>query len=398
MRKNEKNKDSRLSQIIAKISFIFEYLCAIALAVVFALYANAITGWFVTIALILLPFFSFLYLKLSGRFLQCEVLPFPEIVGKGDTLKMSVIVKNQSFLPTFAIKLEFENDEVMIADLKEAIVYLMPKSEQLIEITYTANHWGDAVAGIKSAKLIGMFSFFTQKIAGFEFIKDVNVIPNIAALASDSPVIRAIRELSSQGEESEDTKESDNSFGGMPGNEHREYVEGDSLKRINWKLSARLDKYMVRKSDETCSSGINVFLDPAASYADMLCKERAVEGFLGVLMLICRLGLDCKAYVNFKNVWQEFVIERDENVNALREKLAEYKFSNVKITASDIASAGNCILVTPCIDNNLDAVLSELLRSLTPCVTIACKTMVNTGRIWLLDENYDLAFLSEVTR
>ena len=36
--KNEKNKDSRLSQIIAKISFIFEYLCAIALAVVFALY------------------------------------------------------------------------------------------------------------------------------------------------------------------------------------------------------------------------------------------------------------------------------------------------------------------------------------------------------------------------
>lgn len=393
-----KAKKGRYSEIFAKISFIMEYLCAIALAVVFALYANAITGWFVTIALILLPVFSFLYLKISGRALECEVLPFPEIVGKGDTLKITVIVKNKSFLPSFALKLSFENDEIMTADVKEAIVYLMPKSEQIIEVTYTANHWGDGAAGISSARLCGMFSFFTQKVSGFEVLKDVDIIPHIATLASDSPVIRAIRELSVNGEESEDTKESETSYSGMPGNEHREYEPGDSLKRINWKLSARLDRYMVRKSDETYSSGISVYLDSGAMYADMLCRERAVEGFLGILTLICRLGLDCTARVKFKGVWQEFEIQRDENVNALREKLAEYKFSQSSISASDIAEGGNSIIVAPCLNDELSAMAQELEQALTPCVLVVCKAMVNRGRIWLLNENHDLTFISEVSR
>lgn len=51
--------------------------------------------------------------------------------------------------------------------------------------------------------------------------------------------------------------------GGMPGYEHREYVEGDSPRRVNYKLSAKRGKLMVRL-DSGGSATTNLFIGDSA--------------------------------------------------------------------------------------------------------------------------------------
>lgn len=52
--------------------------------------------------------------------------------------------------------------------------------------------------------------------------------------------------------------------GGLPGYEHREYVEGDSPRRVNYKLSAKKGKLMVRLDESSGSAATNLFIGNSA--------------------------------------------------------------------------------------------------------------------------------------
>lgn len=60
--------------------------------------------------------------------------------------------------------------------------------------------------------------------------------------------------------------------GGMPGYEHREYVEGDSPRRVNYKLSAKRGKLMVRLDESSGSATTNLFI---SSNALPICCDKA---------------------------------------------------------------------------------------------------------------------------
>lgn len=50
------------------------------------------------------------------------------------------------------------------------------------------------------------------------------------------------------------------SRGGMPGYEHREYVPGDSPRRVNYKLSAKKGRLMVRLEESSGSAATNLYI------------------------------------------------------------------------------------------------------------------------------------------
>lgn len=390
----------------SKIGVIIEYIIAMALSVVFALYANALTGWFILIALILLPVFSFLYTRLYGRFIDAEILPFPNIVGKGDMLDIRIKLKNKGFLPSLPVEITLCSSLTLeIQGNKRNIVYLMPKSEYILDVSYKAVVWGEATAGIESVSLAGFLGFVSKQLDGMSIICDVGIIPDIAQLESDAPVIRSLREISTYGEEVEQTRQASTSATGMPGNEHREYIEGDSLRRINWKISARLDKFMVRLSDETLSSGFLVTLDARyltdnESMTSVVRGATAVEGFLGVLELICRLGLDCKAMVKIKNSWQSFDVERLEDIMPLRHELARFSFkgNGERLPMQAISENKSVIIITPCYDRELDMFCGEFAQGEITPVVIASESKVNKEGIWLINESFDITDSQGVSR
>lgn len=60
--------------------------------------------------------------------------------------------------------------------------------------------------------------------------------------------------------------------GGLPGYEHREYVHGDPLRRINYKLSAKKHKLLVRKDENTAAESTDIVIAPGC---DGSCAEQA---------------------------------------------------------------------------------------------------------------------------
>lgn len=52
--------------------------------------------------------------------------------------------------------------------------------------------------------------------------------------------------------------------GGMPGYEHREYAEGDSPRRVNYKLSAKKGRLMVRLDESSGNASTNLFICESA--------------------------------------------------------------------------------------------------------------------------------------
>lgn len=73
---------------------------------------------------------------------------------------------------------------------------------------------------------------------------------------------------------SDDDEESTQSLltGGLPGYEHREYVPGDPLRRINYKLSVKKRALMVRKDENIAAESTDIILAPGS---DGSCAEQA---------------------------------------------------------------------------------------------------------------------------
>ncbi len=61
--------------------------------------------------------------------------------------------------------------------------------------------------------------------------------------------------------------------GGIPGYEHREYVPGDTLRRINYKLSAKKRTLMVRKDENIAAQSTDIVIAPGS---DGSCVEQAL--------------------------------------------------------------------------------------------------------------------------
>lgn len=99
---------------------------------------------------------------------------------------------------------------------------------------------------------------------------------------------------------------------GFPGYEHREFVEGDSLKRVNYKISAKKDKLMVRLDEPVSSLRLAVILDNISSN-DRFMDETTIEGMMSYVGCLMNNKITAEVYFNADSKKQMYSIttERD---------------------------------------------------------------------------------------
>lgn len=105
--------------------------------------------------------------------------------------------------------------------------------------------------------------------------------------------------------------------GGMPGYEHREYVEGDSPRRVNYKLSAKKRRLMVRLDESSGSATTNLFI---CNNALPICCDKA---FALATKLVMRGGT---VKITHKN--ESRAASTPETLERLREWLAFREYAN----------------------------------------------------------------------
>lgn len=142
----------------------------------------------------------------------------------------------------------------------------------------------------------------------------------------------------------------------------RQYRDGDNLKRINWKVSAKYNELFVRNFDKVSSEELNIFLDMNIDNYNMdlegIIEEKIIDFCCSIINLSLNKNIKSKVYINCKDFHQvkiickedfenfmEFLLERKsdsifnfgEFINCNRTKVA--KASTVAILTSKITEA-----------------------------------------------------------
>ena len=145
----------------------------------------------------------------------------------------------------------------------------------------------------------GFLGFMKFRIETVPDPVSVGVIPVVPDIKSSSVLVRNIANVVAT-TENEDDNETNMMFTSntVPGYEHREYVPGDALKRVNWKLSSKRSVLMVRLDEAAASVQPTVILDlyrPSGADADkaILDEEKLIVSVFGLLNALINHGIAC---------------------------------------------------------------------------------------------------------
>lgn len=377
----------KITVIIGKV---FNFLAAIALATVFALYMSARIGWFLVTAFVSAPLISVCMTLLfrSKIYASCDVDSV--LLSKGERCGIKVEIMNDFFLPSPPVIVElYDSPRVKCAD-KVFSVSVMPYSSETAEGEFTAKFCGPATVGVSRIRItdyFGLISIEPDRTDLSELVREVSVLPDIEEIPPEEGIIKKILEMSATADDSEDTAESSMVvFGGYPGYDTREYVPGDPLKRINWKQSAKKERLLVRLDDEAVCSSLTVVLDSVFGMPEMYMRaalmtkefeeytyddilpviaQMSVERALGVLSMLLGGSYSLSFMMCGKNGWETYNISDEAALNELRTDLAKYSFEEQselpRFPEEELTAQKGSVSVfcTPFLDEELAALRSE---------------------------------------
>jgi uncharacterized protein (DUF58 family) len=158
-----------------------------------------------------------------------------------------------------------------------------------IETQVQFDHIGQYIVGVEHIRfydLLGVFRFPGKKMTA-----SVIVAPRLVEIAD-------IRLRAEKGRANNTLSEylklhEDESYNGV-----REYIPGDSLKNVHWKLTAHTSKYMSRRYESSNNNGVSIYLDlvpPAYEWEKNRCiYDCLAETALAAAMFGVRKGLEAE--------------------------------------------------------------------------------------------------------
>ncbi len=199
--------------------------------------------------------------NLRNIHLSCEA---PYAVHRGEPLMAGVRIENRKWLmPTFSVRIENSGDDGGAAGY---LLHVPAQRAAELNISHVFARRG--VQHLPPFSLVTAFPFgLMEHRRVFMVEHEVVVYPKITAVrasyleqaAGGNTVARA---ASSEGDE----------FFSL-----REYLPGDDLRRIVWRISARLGKWMVREMSSEGSRNVIIALDTRASFVTPEDEERFEE-------------------------------------------------------------------------------------------------------------------------
>lgn len=270
-------------------------------------------------------------------------------VKKGSELIVRVKLEKTGFFPLAIVELHPSASEAFEKPYKVYRLSLNSESETGFEFRIRARIGGNGSVSIDSVYSCGFLGFMKFKIktplpAPFS----VGVIPDIPEIKSSSQLFRSIADVVMTSDEEEDNDTAMLfSANTAPGYEHREYVQGDPMKRVNWKLSSKKQRLMVRLDEAAASVQPLIVLDLYRKVGDdpnytIITEEKLLRSVFGLITLLVKQGISCNfAYYGSSG---ELVIENADAPDIPEQLLL--KVLSVKVVEGrrvDFSGIGNAV-------------------------------------------------------
>ena len=239
-------------------------LTAIMISVMFMLFLNGDIGW----ALIYLvggtSVVSLVLFFISKRHFTVKLSELSGTTECGRKIDVDIILRKTGFCVIPFIELSVDTGtNGLPMKIRTALLF---GREKHVPVSFRAQHSGlnrVALTDVTVYDLVGL----AQKRIPLDQHTQKAVMPR--AIEYDGPEIFP-NMLPSEEEEIEEGVSVQK--GGMPGYEHREYVPGDSPRRVNYKLSAKKNKLMVRLDESQGSKTTTLYISENAM---PICGDKA---------------------------------------------------------------------------------------------------------------------------
>lgn len=300
----------------------------------------------------------------------CVCVDVPSFeVEKGGMVRVDVSLENKSFMPLPFISIEFcQAVNFRVPDTYNKIISLGPFEKKVISMEYTAKSRGVGEIGVRGVWLRDYINLFRMSILKYNteerLTGEVTVLPRLVNLKPTSKILLGSSDLIK--EDSSDAPTTNLfSWNGEPGYEFREYMPGDPLHKIHWKLSARNETLMVRKDEGRGISKKRLFLDPyikpvqkkqganliyqfvfglpfettKTNFDDtendkLKMEEKVLEALLAVAHTSVNTGREVELWLFEEGQWNKYDISDGKTINEIQYRLAAYKFQNLPISDS----------------------------------------------------------------
>lgn len=193
---------------------------------------------------ILLPVISFWQLRHSKKRLRCYWYGQSRTVKKGETLCFGVAVECRKGIAGGILSFELESREAFDGQSRKQKFKsaLLGQKQKKINMNMTALHCGVTQVWIRSAKLYDWLRLFSARLNAADTPLVLTVMPNLYFL-EQSPV--KANPYAMSGEEVYSARRAGDDPAELFG--IREYLPGDKLNRVHWKLTAKQDTLIMKE-------------------------------------------------------------------------------------------------------------------------------------------------------
>lgn len=237
---------------------------ALIISVIFMLFLNGDIGWALIYLLGGSAVFSLVMFFISKRHFTAELSELSGVTECGRKIEFEIVLKKTGLcmLPFIELNVNTGANDLPIK-IRTALIF---GREKRVTASFRASHSGLNHVVLTEAAVFDLLGLARKRIPLDQRTQKA-VLPKIVEY--DGPEIIP-NMLPSEEEDIEEGMTILN--GGMPGYEHREYVPGDSPRRVNYKLSAKRNRLMVRLDESQGSKFTNLYITENAT---SVCCDKA---------------------------------------------------------------------------------------------------------------------------
>jgi len=364
---------------------IFAYTVLIGLAVLYTLFLEGAGGSYLIIALVTAAVISVLIGVYTKRMLTAGIEISQDVLNRGENVTVTLVLEKSGILPSSFIDAELFSSYHFTSGAQQKIrTAVFGSGREEFSSDYQAAFFGRGKVGISTITVTDYLGLVSFRVNLPKAIAEIKIYPDIPEVDRREGLARSLTDAAAF-DESEETTQSLYAVNGTPGYEHRKYEPGDSLKLINWKISAKRGEFFVRRLEGASGAEQTFILDKASSpNRDMLSaraeEQLAVEGMLALMMQFAKTELPAHLAVRFGNEWENISVITPNDVSDLRYRLTEYEFADDPGGRLPSSIEGHAVIFTARCDGTVTSAVAgyENRAAATPvCV-------VRAENIWLI--------------
>jgi len=381
------------------------FIICIFTAIVLAYFVSGSGGFFILFLLAIALIISLVTVIGTRSQIALSLSLSSKVVNKGEDFSARLdITKKHALQPTSFIEVTLAVTP-NVASKDNVLTYKMICSGlhgDSIDIPLNAVLCGGGEISVEKVVVSDYLGLLNLKMKRLPPKCKVNILPRIPDTGSQTEVLRSVSERISFDDSDEESDETSSTLTGVPGYEHREYVPGDPLKRVNWKLSSKKDQFMVRLDEKVTSSSQVFRLDlPKAEVPDFVSyrmMDIIIEGSLAMLGMLVKSGYESEYNYFIDGQWEMAEISDEGTLVLLQERLAgitPYPKEN-REPDHNINEKGKAMLCFTSCTAEMSSELAELSDSFEGTLVVVKESGISALRsdMWSVNREFEFSKLT----